>query len=144
MAKKRGVPKNIESPDKMEQLFEEYKKATKDNPFIIEDWVGGLGKSVDRKKERPLTMAGFSVYLSKAGIIERVKDYMSNKDDRYADFAPICSRIREEIRQDQIEGGMSGMYNPSITQRLNGLTDKVETTNVEQPLFGPDEEGDDD
>jgi hypothetical protein len=33
------------------------------------------------------------------------------------------------------------MYNPSITQRLNGLTDKVETTNIEQPLFGTDEEG---
>jgi len=142
MAKKRGVHKKIESPDKMEQLFEEYKKATKDNPFIIEDWVGGLGKSVKRKKERPLTMAGFEVYLSKQGIIESLKDYMSNKDNRYDEFAPICSCVLLEIRQDQIEGGMAGMYNASITQRIQSLTDKVETTNIEQPLFGPDEESD--
>ena len=41
----------------------------------------------------------------------------------------------DEIRQDQIEGGMSGIYNPSITQRLNGLTDKSEVMVKEQPLF---------
>jgi hypothetical protein len=138
---KRGIKKSIESPERMEELFEQYKEHTKDNPFKVDDWVGGLAKPVTRTKERPLTMEGFSVFLSKASILEKVKDYMSNRDGRYEDFVPICSRIREEIRQDQIEGGMSGMYNPSITQRLNGLTDKVETTNIEQPLFGEDEEG---
>ena len=31
---------------------------------------------------------------------------------------------------------MCGQYNPSITQRLNGLTERVENTVVtEQPLF---------
>ena len=38
---------------------------------------------------------------------------------RYSDYIRICSRIRRTIRQDQIEGGMAGIYNPSITQRLN-------------------------
>jgi hypothetical protein len=31
---------------------------------------------------------------------------------------------------------MVSIYNPSITQRLNGLTEKVEQTNVEKPIFG--------
>ena len=44
------------------------------------------------------------------------------------------------MRQDQIEGGMAGMYNPSITQRLNSLVEKTQTTIIEQPLF--DLEGD--
>jgi hypothetical protein len=44
----------------------------------------------------------------------------------YDDYMTICSRIKEQIRQDQIEGGMVGQYNPSITQRLNNLTDKQE------------------
>jgi hypothetical protein len=35
---------------------------------------------------------------------------------------------------------MVGQYNASITQRLNGLTEKVENTIVtEQPLFNLDE-----
>jgi hypothetical protein len=32
------------------------------------------------------------------------------------------------IRQDQIEGGMVGQFNPSITQRLNSLTEKTDVT----------------
>jgi hypothetical protein len=30
---------------------------------------------------------------------------------------------------------MAGIYNPSITARLNNLVEKKEITNVEQPLF---------
>ena len=36
--------------------------------------------------------------------------------------------IEDEIRTDQIEGGMVGQFNPSITQRLNGLTEKTDVT----------------
>ena len=34
---------------------------------------------------------------------------------------------------------MVGQYNPSITQRLNGLKEQVEQTNIEQPLFKLDD-----
>jgi hypothetical protein len=34
--------------------------------------------------------------------------------------------VKNEIRENQILGGLLGVYNPSITQRLNGLTDKTE------------------
>jgi hypothetical protein len=33
------------------------------------------------------------------------------------------------IRNDQIDGGMVGQYNPSITQRLNGLVEKTDNKN---------------
>jgi hypothetical protein len=66
--------------------------------------------------------------------------YFSNSKGRYKRFSTICSRIRREVRSDQIEGGMAGMYNPSITQRLNSLVEKTQTTIIEQPLF--DLEGD--
>jgi hypothetical protein len=35
---------------------------------------------------------------------------------------------------------MAGMYNPSITQRLNNLVEKTQTTIVEQPLFNLESE----
>jgi hypothetical protein len=56
------------------------------------------------------------------GLFSCEKDNLNN----YNEYQPICSRIKEQIRQDQIEGGMVGQYNPSITQRLNNLTDKQE------------------
>jgi DNA polymerase II small subunit/DNA polymerase delta subunit B len=57
-----------------------------------------------------------------------LSDYFENKDNRYSAFIRICSRIKRGIKNDQITGGMVGQYNPSITQRLNNLTERVDTT----------------
>lgn len=135
MARPFGT-KKIETPERLLELFNEYTKDTKSNPFIVTDWVGGIGKEVERKKERPLTMEGFENYCFKTGVIENLKRYFTNPDGAYDDYRDICSRIKETIRQDQIEGGMAGIYNPSITQRLNGLVEKNQIeVKAEQPFF---------
>lgn len=130
-----GKNKYIESPEKMWEHFQEYRKEKKNNPILVQDFVGKDGDEVNRKKERPLTLEGFEVWCFENGIISDLSDYFENKQERYSDYVPICRAIRKIIRNDQIEGGMSGIYNPSITQRLNGLTEKSEVTVKEQPLF---------
>jgi hypothetical protein len=135
-----GRFKLIESPEKMWELFKQYKKHIKSQPFVIGDWVGGMAMPVDRLKEKPLTLEGFDNYLYEAEIIDGIDQYFSNQGGAYSDFLGVCSRIRSAIREDQISGGMAGIYNPSITQRLNGLVEKSEQKVIqEQPLF-PDEE----
>ena len=126
MARPKGT-KNIETPEKMMEVFLAYKIHVKSNPIIVKDWVGGMAKEIEREKERPLTLEGFSVYCYEQGITKNVHDYFKNLNEAYNDYSPICSRIKEMIRIDQIEGGMAGIYNPSITQRLNSLTEKVES-----------------
>lgn len=121
-----GRPKLIETPEIMYNLFNEYREQVKASSFKITDWVGGQGKEVQRKKEKPLTLEGFENYAFDKGIIVDMGDYFSNKEGRYTDFAAICTRIKKIIRQDQIEGGMAGIYSTSITQRLNGLVEKSE------------------
>jgi len=134
MPTKKGQSKYIETPEAMWELFEAYRKEAKSNPFVVTDWVGGMGMQVERKKERPLTMEGFNLFCWDK--ISTVRDYFLNKDGRYNDYITICSRIKEAIREDQIGGGMAGIYNPSITQRLNGLVEKTQTdVKVEQGLF---------
>jgi len=128
MARPKGT-KYIETPQKMWELFESYAIDLKLNPILVHDYVGKDGDSVERKKERPLTMEGFQNYLDDLDIISDVTDYFENKDNRYSDYVRICSRIRRRIKQDQIEGGMAGIYNPSITQRLNGLAEKTQNDN---------------
>ena len=116
--------KYIETPEKMGELFEAYKAATKKNPFLVQDYVGKDGEMVYRERERPLTFEGFKNYARKeVGCIEQ---YFTNQDDAYTEYLGICHACKEEIRQDQIEGGMASVYNSSITQRLNGLVDKKE------------------
>jgi hypothetical protein len=121
--------KYIETPEKMLELFEAYKEEVKDNPKLKNDFAGKDADEVVKKLERPLTMEGFENYVFKKGLNAELSHYFSNFEDRYKDYIAICSHIRREIRQDQIEGGMVGLYNPSITQRLNGLVEKVETKN---------------
>jgi len=139
-----GRPNKIESPEHLYKLFQEYKKATKDNPFRVIDYVGKNAEMVYREKERPLTMEGFNNYVFELGIIHGLDNYFANSRGRYKRFSSICRAIKEQIRQDQIEGGMAGMYNPSITQRLNNLVEKTQTTVIEQPLFPDVEENDSD
>ena len=118
--------KYIETPEKMWEHFQAYREQVKGKPILKQDFVGKDGMTVHRELERPLTMEGFQNYLDDNDIITDVTDYFENKEGRYANYVRICSRIRRSIKQDQIEGGMAGIYNPSITQRLNGLTEKVE------------------
>lgn len=121
-----GKQKYIETPERMWELFTLYKKEVKKNPIIVKDWVGKDAVDVYREKERPLTFIGFQNHLDDENIITDVTDYFENKDNRYDDYVRICSRIKRNIQQDQIEGGMASIYNPSITQRLNGLVEKQE------------------
>jgi len=133
-----GVHKKIESPEIMWEHFKSYKNELEQNPIMIveqkkgntiipKDYEGELPDSIIRlPHKRPLTLEGFENWCADNGIISDLSHYFCNLQGRYSDFVVICSRIRRVIKQDQIEGGMVGIYNPSITQRLNGLVDKKE------------------
>ena len=131
-----GRYKLIADSLEMWSLFERYRDETKKNPRKKMVFGGKDFSSDYELLERPLTLEGFENWCSDQGIIEDLGDYFANTDKRYSDFTTICSRIRKTIRQDQIEGGMVGQYNPSITQRLNGLIEKSQVeVKQEQPLF---------
>ena len=135
----QGRHKNIENQDLLWQYFLEYKELVKKSPIIIKDWVGKDADTVYREKEKPLTFIGFQNYLDDQEIITDVTDYFENKDNRYSDFIRICSRIKRNIQDDQIAGGMVGIYNPSITQRLNNLTDGIDLTTKGKEINTPQE-----
>ena len=130
---KVGRPRNLNSPEQLYELFIRYKQDVKANPRIKSVFGGKEFEERAEPLERPLTMEGFEVFCW--DIVGEVEDYFKNRDKRYEEYTPICSRIRKEIREDQITGGMVGQYNASITQRLNNLKEQVEQTNIEQPLF---------
>jgi hypothetical protein len=122
-----GRYKLIESPEKLWELFVAYKESAKKKPILVQDFVGKDGMEVRRERERPLTMEGFENYCFEKGIMSDLSHYFANLDGRYADYVAICRTIRRVIREDQISGGMAGIYNPSITQRLNNLVEKTDT-----------------
>ena len=122
---KVGRPRNLDSPEQLYELFLRYKQDVKANPRIKSVFGGKEFEERAEPLERPLTMEGFEIFCWDE--VGQVEQYFKNVDKRYEEFIPICSRIRKEIRRDQIEGGMVGQYNPSITQRLNGLKEQTES-----------------
>ena len=118
--------KLIETPDILLEYWDEYVKDLKSKPTIVKDWVGKDATDVYREKEKPLTLQRFEVWMYKEKKIN-VGQYFDNQDNRYNDYIAICAHIKKERDADQIEGGMTGIYNANITARLNGLVDKKET-----------------
>ncbi len=130
--------KYIETPEKMWELFTAYKKEVKDNPTIVQDFVGRDAMEVERQKERPLIMEGFECYIldhTKINYPDLTRYFEGKPENSFSAFVPVCSRIRLEIRRDHINGGMTEIYNASITQRLNNLKETTVLEAAEQPLF---------
>jgi len=114
-------------PDELEKAWIEYKQNIK---IQSNEWlkVFYVGKDGDRKEEPqkvPYTMEGFERFCYEN--YGCVNQYFDNQDNYYSDFLTICSRIKREIRENQITGGLLGFYNPSITQRLNNLVERNQT-----------------
>ena len=121
--------KYIKTPEILLDLFFKYKKWAKENPIKKNDFKGKDAVTVYYELERPLTMEGFENFVADIPNMPMSLDqYFCNKDNAYDDYFAICSRIKRLIREDQITGGMAGIYNPSITQRLNNLVDKTDVT----------------
>lgn len=127
---KRGRPKLIESPEVLWDLFCEYKNWVEQNP-IEKKVEGNKGFVISKESlKRPLTLEGFEIWCFNNGIIADLGHYFANTNEAYTEFCTICLIIRKVIREDQISGGMVGIYNPSITQRLNNLVERSEVKNT--------------
>jgi len=116
----------FKTPEDLEKAFEEYKKDLKSqaNEWLKVQYVGKEGERVAEPQKVPMTIEGFKRFCRKN--YGEVQHYFDNTDNYYNDFCVICRTLKEEIRENQILGGLLGFYNPSITQRLNSLVDKQE------------------
>lgn len=93
-----------------------------ENPMIDSKVVPGKGvMSVPR--DRPPTLAGLCVHL---GISRNTwADWRQNRSD----LMGVVTRVDEMIYDDHVTGGMTERYNPNLTARITGLTDKSEVDN---------------
>lgn len=134
----KGRPKTIKDAEGMWKIFKDYitDLKEKESEWIKFQYVGKNGERVTDNLKIPLTFEGFKRYCwdVKIGCVEQ---YFTNQDGLYVDFIGVCSRIKNFIRENQIIGGLLNVFNPSITQRLNGLAERVETK--DESSYTPEE-----
>jgi len=122
----------------LSKAWKGYKKdlTEQNKEWLNVQYVGKDGCRVTDPLKVPMTLEGFKRYCRNNH--GDVSHYFDNDGELYNDFRVICRAIREEIRENQIIGGMLGVYNPSITQRLNNLQDKQQVENISPPPLFPD------
>jgi len=135
MAKNGNIhPTRIfKEPKELEKAFDEWKidliKQSKE--WVKVSYVGKDGTRVEEDTKVPMTLEGFERFCYNN--YGSVHHYFDNKAGYYDDFGAICSRVKREIRENQITGGLLGFFNPSITQRLNNLKDSTEIEVKQEP-----------
>ena len=126
---KIGRPKNIESPEYLWELFQKYiiDLKEKESEWVRVQYVGKEALRMEDTLKIPLTLEGFKRFCwdIEIGCIEQ---YFKNINDAYIEYLPICSRIKNVIRENQLIGGMLNVFNPSITQRLNNIVERTDIT----------------
>ena len=92
-----------------------------------QNWVGKDGEEVIVKKKVPYTLSGLCLFLDVSPIylneFEKSETFKNNPD-----FSIVLTRVRQIIQTQQIDGGLLGYFNASLTARINGLTEKQDIT----------------
>jgi hypothetical protein len=84
----------------------------------------------------PITFEGFECYLADLGIINDLGDYSKNKDDRYNDYTPIITRIRNNCFVQNFKGASVKLFDANLISRKLGLIEKSQSeVKIEHPIF---------
>lgn len=127
-----GKHKYIKTPKELLDLWDEYKSSVKTD--LIEQ-ATSKGDVVSLSVREPYLRSGFEAFVFRK-LDFGISQYLDNQDNAYTEYLGVITCIRKEWETDQIGGTMTGRYKaPNLTARLNNLTDKVEQTNITQPLF---------
>lgn len=122
-----GRPRNIESPERMWELFEAYVLHEAEHPMSKREYVGKDGNAVDTKLEVPITFEGFECYLADNDYISDLGQYSANRDNAYTEFVPIITRIRKNCFVHNFKGAAVRLFDANLISKKLGLIAKTET-----------------
>ena len=123
--------RNLDSPEQLWDLFKAYEAQLP----IIEVPVSHVKLGVAFLPiKAPMTMEGFKCYCWDVNIGE-IKRYIDNTEGNFNDYVPIIKRIKETIFNNNLSKAAAGMYKENLIARQLGMTERIEQTNIEQPLF---------
>jgi len=125
--------KYIETPEKLESYWEEYKASVKSNPDMIAQ-LSNKGEIVFLPVEKPLQYNEFETFLNRAMVrdgyeypLKTIRHYR-DLDDSYSEYRQVVTRIESDWEADNVGGAMTGKYKaPTLIGRLHNI---VETKNI--------------
>ena len=131
---KSGRDAMFTDPEILRQSIQEYFELTDQRrDWDGQEWVGKDGDEVIVKKRVPFTLKGLCVFLGVSSHyfseFKKSQTFQNNHE-----FLEVYTWAEDVIQTQQIDGGLLGYYNASLTARLNGLTDKQDLTSGGEPI----------
>ena len=131
------ILERFDNPITIAIAFNEYVKWSKKTPFITSEMItSGIaaGTQVEKATVRPLTL---EMFLAKCGMTKKVWETKKNT----VGFTEVCEAIEQLIDGNLKEGGLVGLFNPSLVSRMCKLSDNIEikresAINVELTING--------
>jgi len=123
-----GRQKLFESPDHFLNEANKYFEYCDNNTkWVKKDFIrsGELaGQIIDLEIPTPYTIEGLCTFL---GITyQTFLNYESLESHK--EFFEVFTYVRQKIKNQQLSGATSGIFNANIVSRINGLTEKVDHT----------------
>lgn len=135
MARPFGT-KNIETPERLWELFEDYVEKERNNPMYKVEYVGKDGNMVNTPLQVPITFEGFECYLWDEGIVADLGKYSANTDGAYSNYVTIITRIRANCFTQNFKGASVGLFNANIISKKLGLVEKLQQDhNISGKIF---------
>lgn len=122
-----GRNKIFETPQELEEMAYEYFTWCIDNPIMKSELIksGDLaGKIIQVPIPRPFTNIGICNFLD-------ISEHTLNRycsEVGYEDFWQSAKKLKDIVYQQKMEGGVTGLYNASLVQRVLGIKDQSEVT----------------
>lgn len=122
-----GRPPKFKTATELLECVNGYFAWVKANPLKVAEVKSFKDDSWNHKKpvRRPMTIGSLHTFLGISGETWRRWKTPGDANHR-ADFIAIIAMAEEVIRNDKLEGALAGLYNPTITTRILGLSEKVE------------------
>ena len=131
---RHGVEAMFTDPAKLWVGALEYFEASDQRTWDEQNRVGKDGEEVIKHHPTPYTLSGLCVFLGvNTQYFGSFRDSVTFKSN--PDFDKVYTCINDIIRTQQVEGGMTGFFNPSLTARINNLTDRQDITSGGQPVL---------
>lgn len=115
-----GAPLKFPTPQDLENSCNDYFTWADDNPWYKNDVVRGgemAGTPLQIPTQRPYTLIGLCQHI---GITKNCWKYYQERTE----FFNLCTRVRDKINNQQVEGALVGAFNASLTARIQGIADK--------------------
>lgn len=123
-----GRPKEYKA-DELEFMFTEYLEHNKSLTFYRPELIRGgdmAGQIVDVPIHSPLSIMAFCLFAKIS--VQTFNNYCNAEVQNDKELLESAIRVRTHIQDEQLRGGLSGIYNANLAKVMNGLKEQQEIT----------------